>query len=398
MKKNVSKTSKFIRVTSILLGLMFFGVIACDYADVQNASDGADNVISKAITIDGSVSDWSSISALATATGQTTTSLKATYDSTYLYFCIQGSGMGSYYELFLNTDNKTSTGYNDGTFTNDGFEYMLENGTLYKSKSTSWSWTNKGTTGVTVSKSSTVTEVRIARSSLGTLASSITIGYVDINSSWATVSRIPVTACANFSLSGSTTSYIITASAGSNGTISPSGSVSVTQGASQTFTITPNSGYSVSTVTVDGASVGVVTSYPFTNVQAAHTISATFVASTVTTYTITASAGSNGTISPSGSVSVTKGSSQTFSITPNSGYTVSAVTVDGSNVGTGLTYTFTNVQAAHTISAAFTASSSTGTMKIMVPAYFDPSDSGWATMATKIGSDARTYLCNCKSE
>ncbi|HJW73708.1 MAG TPA: PKD domain-containing protein [Geothrix sp.] len=148
--------------------------------------------------------------------------------------------------------------------------------------------------------------------------------------------------------------YVVTASAGANGTISPSGSVSVTAGASQTFSITPNSGYAVSAVTVDGVNQGAITSYTFTNVSSAHTISASF-AAVITKYVITASAGANGTISPSGSVSVTAGASQTFTITPNAGYAVSSVTVDGLNKGALTSYTFTNVSAAHTISASFAA-------------------------------------------
>jgi chitinase len=79
--------------------------------------------------------------------------------------------------------------------------------------------------------------------------------------------------------STSSTTFTITASAGANGSISPSGSVVVNQGANQSFTVTPNSGYVVSSVTVDGASVGAVSSYTFSNVQANHTISATFTAS-----------------------------------------------------------------------------------------------------------------------
>ena len=71
-------------------------------------------------------------------------------------------------------------------------------------------------------------------------------------------------------------SWTITASAGANGSIAPSGAVVVAQGANQGFTITPNSGYHVGGVTVDGSSVGAVTSYTFTNVTANHTISATF--------------------------------------------------------------------------------------------------------------------------
>ncbi len=70
---------------------------------------------------------------------------------------------------------------------------------------------------------------------------------------------------------------------------------------SQTFTITPAANYKVSAVTVDGVSVGAVSSYTFSNVTANHTISASFAANTnTTTYTISASAGANGAISPSG--------------------------------------------------------------------------------------------------
>jgi PKD repeat protein len=72
--------------------------------------------------------------------------------------------------------------------------------------------------------------------------------------------------------------YTITATAGAGGTIVPSGSESVDAGASQLFTITANVGYSVLDVKVDGASVGAVTGYTFTNVQTNHTISATFYA------------------------------------------------------------------------------------------------------------------------
>ena len=144
--------------------------------------------------------------------------------------------------------------------------------------------------------------------------------------------------------------YTITASAGANGAISPSGSVQVTQGQSRTFAITPNTGYQVASVLVDGVSVGAVTSYTFSNVQADHTISATF---SVIQYVITASAGSDGSISPSGSVSVNYGASQTFTITPNTGYQVASVLVDGVSVGAVSSYTFSNVQADHTIAASF---------------------------------------------
>ena len=151
-----------------------------------------------------------------------------------------------------------------------------------------------------------------------------------------------------------TTAYVITATAGANGTISPNGDVAVNEGASRTFTITPNTGHSIQDVTVDGASVGAVATYAFTNVTAPHTIAATFMATPPNTYTITATAGANGGISPSGAVTVNKGASQSFTITPNTGYSIQDVTVDGASVGAVATYAFTNVTAPHTITASFT--------------------------------------------
>lgn len=69
---------------------------------------------------------------------------------------------------------------------------------------------------------------------------------------------------------------VITAKAGANGTITPSGNVTVKAGADQAFAIQPNSGYTVSKVLVDGTDVGAVTSYTFKNVTANHTIEAVF--------------------------------------------------------------------------------------------------------------------------
>jgi len=70
--------------------------------------------------------------------------------------------------------------------------------------------------------------------------------------------------------------YTIAASAGTGGSISPSGSVSVNYGGNQSFDITENAGYYIVDVTVNGSSVGAVNSYIFSNVQAAYTILATF--------------------------------------------------------------------------------------------------------------------------
>lgn len=154
--------------------------------------------------------------------------------------------------------------------------------------------------------------------------------------------------------------FTITATAGEHGSISPSGTVPVKRDGSQSFTITPDSGYRISDVLVDGASVGAVTSYTFSDVQADHTISVTFKEPEAVTHTITATAGSNGSISPSGTVTVEDGTDQTFTITANSGYHISDVLVDGASVGAVSSYTFENVTGDHTIAATFARDSGGG--------------------------------------
>ncbi|MEN6438881.1 MAG: hypothetical protein ABFD97_09880, partial [Syntrophobacter sp.] len=190
---------------------------------------------------------------------------------------------------------------------------------------------------ITPSTNYKITDVKVDGTSVGAV-SSYTFASVTANH----------TITASFEL----ITYTITASvSGSGGGISPSGSVSVGYGTSKTFTITPSTNYKITDVKVDGSSVGAVSSYTFSSVSAAHTITASF---ELITYTITASvSGSGGSISPSGSVSVNSGASQAITITPSANYRISDVKVDGASVGAISSYTFSSVSAAHTITASF---------------------------------------------
>jgi hypothetical protein len=86
---------------------------------------------------------------------------------------------------------------------------------------------------------------------------------------------------------------LITASAGVNGSISPSGSVSVPYGSDQSFAITPNAGHVITDLVVDDVSQGDIPTYTFINVQQDHTIVASFAVAPPPTFTsITPSSGS----------------------------------------------------------------------------------------------------------
>ena len=192
----------------------------------------------------------------------------------------------------------------------------------------------------------------VASSATGFAISQLTVDGV---SQGALTSYTFSDVAANHTISASFSSvptYGISASAGANGSINPSGTLVVNAGSNQTIAITPGTGYQVADVVVDGVSQGAVASYTFTYVQAAHTLSATF---GLRVCAITASAAAGGTISPGGTANVSFGSNQTFAITPNTNYAISSVLVDGVDVGAPASYTFNSVIANHTIAAVFIA-------------------------------------------
>jgi mannan endo-1,4-beta-mannosidase len=194
---------------------------------------------------------------------------------------------------------------------------------------------------------------------------------------------------AEFFLQGSGgPSYTVTASAGSNGSISPTSS-SVASGGSQTLTITPNSGYQIATLTDNGTNVTATNNqYVVSNVTANRTIAVTF--SALPTYTVTASAGSNGSISPTSST-VASGGSQTLTITPNSGYQIATLTDNGTNVtATNNQYVVSNVTANRTIAVTFSAVTST---QLSISSAVASCDDGNVAANTIDGNTSTRWAC-----
>lgn len=144
----------------------------------------------------------------------------------------------------------------------------------------------------------------------------------------------------------------ITKSGSGSGTVtnSPSGTT-FNAGTVVTLTATPSSGSTFAGWS--GACSGTASTCTAT-MNGNVSVGAAFNVQATTTYTITATAGYGGSISPSGSVSVTGGSSRSFTMTPYYRYRVAYLVVDGKRVYTSATtYTFSNVNANHTISAYF---------------------------------------------
>jgi hypothetical protein len=162
--------------------------------------------------------------------------------------------------------------------------------------------------------------------------------------------------------------YTITASAGPNGSISPSGAVSVLGGTNQKFTITPDSGYRLGELFIDGVKQEYPRNpYTFYDVQAGHTISATF---TLDTYTINLTVAAGGSVEVTGTaisptlpvtvnggesstITVNPGVSITLTITADPGRSVRSVVDNGSYKYGIASYSLTNIRADHVINVYF---------------------------------------------
>ena len=70
--------------------------------------------------------------------------------------------------------------------------------------------------------------------------------------------------------------YTVDVNASPNGTIAPSGKITVKHGASLTLKLTPDTGYHVDSIIIDGKSMGAMQSYTLNNVTSNYSITAKF--------------------------------------------------------------------------------------------------------------------------
>ncbi|MDD4902432.1 MAG: choice-of-anchor Q domain-containing protein [Patescibacteria group bacterium] len=149
--------------------------------------------------------------------------------------------------------------------------------------------------------------------------------------------------------------YTLTYAAGAHGLITGSSTQTVNLGADGSAVIpAPDIGYHF----VNWSDSSTSSPRTDTNVTGNISVTATFA---INTYTITASTGAHGTVLPGGVTTKNYGDSQIYTIaTSTAGYHVADILVDSVSVGTSsLTYTFTDIQANHTISATFAISTYT---------------------------------------
>lgn len=154
----------------------------------------------------------------------------------------------------------------------------------------------------------------------------------------------------------------ISAVAGPNGRIDPSGDVQVELGSSYTFALLPNAGYEVDQVLLDGEDARGLMDGPnsltLPKVERDMTLSVTFKLAKVdppepVTHVVEASATTGGSISPRGSIDVVEGKDARFTFAADEGYRLAKLVIDSEDRPAAASYTFEDVRAAHTIRAVF---------------------------------------------
>jgi len=178
----------------------------------------------------------------------------------------------------------------------------------------------------------------------------VSVGTYDATAGTLTVSNVQADAAVTVTFKEiSTVQYIVTATAGANGTVSPATLV-VNEGEDAVFTVTPDTGYKVDTVsagTYDATAGTLIVS----NVQADAAVTITFKEISAVQYTVTATAGANGTVSPATLV-VNEGEDAVFTVRPDTGYKVDTVSA-GTYDATAGTLTVSNVQADAAVTITF---------------------------------------------
>lgn len=162
----------------------------------------------------------------------------------------------------------------------------------------------------------------------------------------------PITAACSISASFITispTSFTVTATAGSNGTISPE-TQTVQQNAFTTFTVIPNSSYSASVTGCGGKLVG--TTYTTGPITANCSVSATFSQNTYN-ITIINNESSKGTVTCTESLSqIPAGSTRTLTIQPAVGFDVNAIS-GCSGTKSGNNYIINNISSNCTVTVTW---------------------------------------------
>jgi PKD repeat protein len=145
--------------------------------------------------------------------------------------------------------------------------------------------------------------------------------------------------------------YTIVAIAGENGSITPSGKISVYEYNNQTFRIIPDRGFSIEKLNVDDMDIKPQDEFTFWDVSDNHVIKVGF--APIKKFAIMAEAATGGAIEPSGRVVADEHSDQVFRFQAQKGFIIKEVYIDMNPIGPKNEYVFRDIRENHSIYVEF---------------------------------------------
>jgi len=146
------------------------------------------------IIIDGESDDWEAIQSFYTVSSQNAQSLKIYNTADSLFILIEGENLNEEWQVFLNADNDSNTGFIHGEWNNSGADYLIENGNIYYYSGTnnSWDWTL--IQGIEFERNNQVLELKTAISHLGELETNkeFSLAFIDNPQQSSLASYLPL--------------------------------------------------------------------------------------------------------------------------------------------------------------------------------------------------------------
>lgn len=101
------------------------------------------------LTADGNDADWAGIAPIATGSGNIR-DLSAFVKDGKLHVLARGIDLSGEKNLFVNADNDPATGHQGWQYARTGADYLVQNGTVYKSAGAGWAWDEIGPAAASV--------------------------------------------------------------------------------------------------------------------------------------------------------------------------------------------------------------------------------------------------------
>lgn len=172
-------------ITALILGAVL--------SSCSNVADTFDDqlVDSRAVKKNQTI-DWANVPLIGRGS-KGNGSIKVTYDSNYVYLKIDEPKKIVNYNIFINADGKSNSGYQAAVYwTKSGADFLVSNGGLYRSTGTGWNW--EQTSGdFSCLYGNKAVDLKISFATLGIRSSEInklSFAYISYSSGWDTEATV----------------------------------------------------------------------------------------------------------------------------------------------------------------------------------------------------------------